>query len=139
MPRMNDAAEPPPRTHARLRWLLWAGFLLLWSAALLTPQPVRAAEAMLAEEARFPASKLLHVAAYAVAALLTAWLPLPPRYRWLLLLALAAHAFATEYLQQFVRARYPSLRDVALDHAGLLLGVLLTWKRWRAWASTPHA
>jgi VanZ family protein len=42
------------------------------------------------------------------------------------------HADATEVGQRFVPGRTGSLRDVALDHCGLLIGVALSWRWWRA-------
>ena len=50
-------------------------------------------------------------------------------WRWALLAALSLHAGATEFFQQFV-GRGSSLADVGLDHAGLVLGVALSWWRW---------
>jgi VanZ family protein len=112
------------------RWMAWVLVLTLWTLALLTPQPVQVADALLPEDTVFPTSKLLHVTAYAVLALLTAVLPLRGQTRWWLLGLLALHAAGTEYLQQFVPPRTGSLRDVGLDHVGIALGVACTWKYW---------
>jgi len=116
---------------ADLRWLLWALYLLCWSAALLTPQPVRAADALLPEQALFSSFKVVHVSAYAGLAILTGWLPVRLRQRWLLLLVVSAHAFGTEFFQQFVPERYASWEDVGLDHLGIALGLALSWRWWR--------
>jgi VanZ family protein len=116
----------------RLRWLVWGVYLAAWTAALLTPQPVEVAEAVLPESAVFPAAKSLHIAAYAGLAILTAWLPVRRKTRWGLLAFLSFHTMATEYLQHFVPTRYPSWEDVFIDHVGLLLGLLLSWRWWRA-------
>ncbi|HKI38407.1 MAG TPA: VanZ family protein [Gemmataceae bacterium] len=114
-----------------LRRVVWLGFALLWTAALVTPQPVRVSQAALPEQAQFPVGKSLHVAAYALLCVLTAWQRFAPRWRPLLLLALSAHAAGTEFVQQFVPLRHGSWEDVALDHVGLYLGVVLAWRWWR--------
>src|SRR5262245_57122567 len=85
-----------------LRWTIWGLFLVGWTVALLTPEPVQVADAVLAPQAAFSASKALHVTAYAILALLTCWLPASTRTRGYLLLLVSAHTVATEYLQNFV-------------------------------------
>jgi VanZ family protein len=110
--------------------LVWALFLAGWTSALLTPEPVEIADAVLPPETVFSASKLLHVAAYAVLAVLTGWLPVSARVRWLLLLVLSAHTLATEYLQGFVPTRTASWLDVGIDHVGIGIGIGITWKWW---------
>jgi VanZ family protein len=65
-----------------------------------------------------------------VLAMLTGWLLVTYRVRWICLACLSFHAFATEFLQQFVE-RSGSLRDVGLDHLGLALGLILTIPWWR--------
>jgi len=114
-----------------LRRVVWLVYLLLWTAALVTPQPVHASQATLPEMARFPVAKSLHVAAYALLCVLTGWQRFPVRWRPLLLLALATHAAITEYIQQYVPERSGTLSDVLLNHLGLYLGVLLAWRWWR--------
>jgi VanZ family protein len=113
-----------------IRWLLWLLPLAAWTTALLTPQPVQLADAVLPDSLQFPSFKLLHVGAYAVLAVLAGWLRAPPRVRWLLLVFLSAHAMGTEYFQRFVPLRTPSWGDVGWDHLGLLLGLALSWKWW---------
>lgn len=117
-----------PRSST-LRWSLWLGFTALWTAALLTQLPLFARDAVVSEDIGFSLGKLLHVAAYAVFTSLTALLPLPLRWRWALLGFLSFHAMATEYLQQFVE-RSGSWLDVGLDHVGIVVGVVVMWKRW---------
>ena len=119
------------------RWILWLVYLVAWSAALLTPFPDVLADATLPAPTHFRAAKTLHVAAYALLTVLTGWLRLPAPYRWYMLLLISAHAFGTEFLQQFVPLRGPSLRDVGLDHLGLLLGVFLSWPWW--WSGRSEA
>jgi VanZ family protein len=130
---MSESYYPVRRRGARhlVVWgLLWGLLLLGWTAALLTTYPVHVAHAALPPPAQFPTAKVLHVSAYAVLAALSAW-PRPlGRLRWLLLAFLSLHAAGTEYLQQYVPLRGPSAADVLIDHAGILLGVVVTWKWW---------
>jgi VanZ family protein len=115
-----------------MRWLIWGIALAGWSAMLLTPQPAEIADAVLAPETVFPASKSMHVAGYFVLTLLTAWLRSSVPVRWVLLVFLSMHALGTEYLQHFVPGRTPGWRDAALDLVGIALGVLLCWRCWFA-------
>jgi VanZ family protein len=117
-------------TSLRIRWLAWCVVLVAWTIALLTTEPVHVAEAVLAPRMLFPASKFLHVSAYALLAVLSGWLQVSFRFRWLLLVFLSLHAAGTEYLQQFVPERVPSLRDVGIDHVGIVLGLAVSWKWW---------
>jgi VanZ family protein len=122
--------------------VLWLAFVLAWTAALLMPSPDRIARGFLAyvlpgaEDANnlgtylWWFSKSLHVMAYALLAILSGWLRVPWRSRWLLLVFISAHGFGTEFLQTFVVSRHPSPRDVALDHLGAMLGVGVSWKWW---------
>ena len=122
--------------------MIWFAFALAWTAALLTPSPDRLARAILAWLVPGPeggpelgdqfwlASKSLHVMAYALLAILSAWLRVPWPWRWLLLVFISIHGFGTELLQHFIVGRHASLRDVGLDHLGALLGLVLSWKWW---------
>jgi hypothetical protein len=124
-----------------LPWTAWLIFTPLWTASLLTTRPVEVGQKVLSVGLLFLCAKCLHVGAYAVWAGLSGWLRLPVRFRWCLLGLLSVHGFATEYLQRFVRGRHPSLRDVALDHLGIAIGIACTWSWWRApeSAATPMA
>lgn len=127
--------EPTPRPSPvgpRLRWLIWGVFLVVWTAALLRPEPVEVGREVMADEARFSLGKTLHVTAYAGLAVLSAWQQVSAWVRWGLLAFLSAHAMSTEYFQRFVPPRSGTLLDVGLDHLGLALGVLLSWKWWRS-------
>jgi VanZ family protein len=115
-----------------LRRLVWLVYLVAWTAALVTPQPVEFAQETLPESAQFPVGKTLHVCAYAVLCALTAWQRFfTPRWRPLLLLALSAHAALTEVAQLYIPERHGCWEDVALNHIGLYLGVVLAWRWWR--------
>jgi VanZ family protein len=127
---MERRYERGPQLGPGLRWLVWGGFLVAWTIALLTTPPVHVAEAVLPPPARFPSAKLLHVSAYAILVLLSSALPVTRRVRWLLLLLLSLHAMGTEFLQQFVPERGPSLVDVGIDHIGLAIGLALCWRWW---------
>jgi VanZ family protein len=120
-----------------LRRGLWLAYLLVWTASLVTPQPARASAATLPTEAQFPAAKSLHIAGYGLLCVLTAWQRFAPRWRPLLLLALSAHAVMTEVIQLYVPERHASYVDVALDHVGLYLGVIVAWRWWRAGDESP--
>ena len=117
--------------RAGWRWAVWLVYASAWTTALLTPQPVELADSLLGEDSAFLSGKVLHVGAYAFFAALTGWLRAPVRLRWLLLAFLSLHAFGTEFFQGFVPLRVPAWNDVALDHVGILLGCLLSWKWWR--------
>jgi VanZ family protein len=110
--------------------VLWALLLAGWTVALLTPDPVRLANEVLPQQVEFPAAKLLHVTAYAVLASLACVLRPLGRWRWALLAVLSLHGMGTEYGQQFVELRGPSVHDVLIDHAGILLGTLTTLWSW---------
>ena len=113
-----------------VRGLIWSIYTAAWTAALLTPQPVNVAEALLSEDTVPYASKTLHVAAYALLAVLSGWLRAPLSWRRLLVGFLSAHALGTEFFQRYVPNRYPSWADVGWDHIGIVWGLLLSWPWW---------
>jgi VanZ family protein len=116
------------------RWLLWLAFVALWTTALLVPIPQHPLTLAGADpNLRFPIAKTIHVLAYATFAILTGWLGVPARLRWLLLFVVMAHAPATELLQRLLpTGRTGTLADVGFDHLGVALGLLVSWKRWSA-------
>lgn len=112
------------------RWIIWVLFLVSWSFALLRPIPeplVRTTEQFVSRQV---IGKTLHVCAYACLAILTGWLRAPLRFRPLLMLFIMAHGTLTELGQSLVPGRVGALLDVGIDNAGVLLGVLLSWKWW---------
>jgi VanZ family protein len=120
-------------------WAVWVLYLVVWTAALLRPEPARVNTEVLPERAQFPAAKALHVGSYALLAALACWLPIRPGRRWLLFAVLSAHAFGTEFLQRFVELRTGSLTDVGIDHVGLAVGLIAAWcggAYGRFWACT---
>jgi VanZ family protein len=112
-----------------VRGLGWCLCVVLWTFALLTIYPVQVGHAVLPPTWHFPSAKFLHVSMYAFLTVYITWLPLRRR-RWLLLAFLSLHAAATEYFQQYVPGRHGMVSDVLIDHAGLLLGFAITWRRW---------
>ncbi len=136
---MIDSPAEKPDPWTKVRWTIWFLFLVGWSTALLVPDPIgfflfflkKTSGQSVSTETTFWMAKTLHVSAYACAAILTGWLRTPGSWRWVLLLFWFVHAGATEFGQLFVPGRTGSLRDVALDHAGLLLGVAISWPWWR--------
>lgn len=110
--------------------------LAAWTVALLIPVP-KTADRIGGAELKFIISKVLHATAYAYLTVVAAQMTLSIRQRWLILGLLSFHAFLTEFLQQFVN-RGASLRDVGLDHFGILIGLLASRPRWRAlWQNLP--
>jgi VanZ family protein len=112
-----------------VRGLGWCLCLGLWTVALLSIFPVEVGAVVVPSSMHFPVAKTLHVSAYAFLTIYLSWMPLR-NWRWLLLAFLSLHAAATEYFQQFVPGRHGAVTDVLIDHAGLALGIGLTWKYW---------
>jgi len=127
---LNHTSKSIPGMSKAWRWLLWTIFLVLWTTALLTTEPVHMAHVVLAPRVIFPTAKLLHISAYAVVAVLSGWLIVPARWRWLLVVFMCGHAFGTEFFQQFVPERVPSLWDVGIDHVGIAIGLTISYKWW---------
>lgn len=116
--------------HKPLLWLAWIVYVLAWSRGLLMEQPIDPGDNERLRQGLFLFAKTVHVGSYALFAMLSAWLDVRRPYRWLLLVFMSAHAMGTEYGQQFFATRHPSWRDVGLDHLGIVIGVILTWKWW---------
>jgi VanZ family protein len=110
----------------KIRVLIWFVYVLSWSTALLVPVP-----SLPDPDVQFTVAKALHVAAYAVLALLTLWLRLGGWWRWLLLAFLFAHGVLTEFLQWYFPAlgRNGCVADVIRDWVGVTLGLAL-WFGW---------
>jgi VanZ family protein len=122
------ATAPRPRLW---RLALWGVLYAAWASALLTPRwGVESARTNLnlTPDEGFWTGKFLHVGVYAFLAASAAWVPARPR--WILLALLSLHAVATETIQPFV-GRTGSLRDVGLDHLGILAGLGVASWRWR--------
>jgi VanZ family protein len=113
------------------RWLIWGVFLAALTTGLLRPEPVSLADEVLPHEAMFSAFKTVHITAFALLVVLTAWLPVTSRTRWRLLAFVSAYAMVTEYLQNFVPSRTASWMDVGFNHVGIVLGLALSWRVWK--------
>jgi VanZ family protein len=121
-----------PAAPAWLRWLLWLTFIAAWTTALLLPNPTSTLTLGSVQTAPRGVGKVIHVLAYAILTILAGWLHVPARFRWLGLFFIMAHAPATELLQDFVPPRTGRLGDVGLDHLGVAIGLVLSWKWWTA-------
>jgi len=125
------------------RWAIWSAYTLAWTTALLVPPPPLPEVPERAEEAYrwglFLFAKTVHVSANAVWAAMTCWLPVGRSSRAVLFGVLALQAIGTEYSQWFMDiGRHGSVRDVALDWAGVGLGVLAClWLRHRGFTRPP--
>ncbi len=108
----------------RLLWPAWLALLAAWTYALLSHVPVEVNHELFPPTIGLSLGKLLHVVAYAVLACGGMILPLRAGWRWLPIAILSVHTVITEYLQQFVD-RTGCWEDVFIDHAGILVGVLL--------------
>jgi hypothetical protein len=131
---MNEAAEDGNLGAARWRWLIWAVYFIAWTTMLVVPTPEVGTWTIGEDklDLKYLFSKSLHVGAYAGLAVLTGWLRVPARWRWLLLFVLMAHGTATELIQTHVVSRTGCLEDVGFDNLGIALGLLLSWKWWSA-------
>ena len=117
------------------RWLIWGAYVIAWTVALEVPVPIEPAPPDMAAEVTLRGlfSKFVHVGAYTLLALLSAWVPLPSRYRWLMVFFLAVHATGTEILQtalQDICGRTGSVYDIGLDLVGMSIAFVITWRWW---------
>jgi VanZ family protein len=117
------------------RWLIWSTFVILWTIAL--EMPVHVPETLPGRELilswRMLIAKSAHVAAFAVLTVLSAWAPMPPHYRWLMMFFLMAYGTGTELMQDALFewcGRTGLLTDVAFNQLGVLLGAAASWKLW---------
>jgi len=125
----NAAALWPTR---KVRVLIWGCYVVAWTTALLVPVPPPPVEALRDPDVQFTLAKTLHVAAYALLAILTGWLRLGGPWRWLLLVGLFGHGVLTEFFQWYFPAlgRTGCVPDVIRDWVGVTLGLILSWKWW---------
>jgi hypothetical protein len=117
----------------RGRWVIWWVYVVAWTVALVVPLQTGEGwhvEGLGGIDLKHIFSKSVHVSAYAVLTGLTGWLRAPMRYRLVLLFFVMVHAPVTELLQLHVANRTGNLEDVAFDHFGVALGLLLTWRWW---------
>ena len=113
-----------------MRWLVWTIFMVGWTIALEMPAKIHTGEN---SPFRYLIPKATHVVVYGCFAVLSAVVPLPMRFRFLMMFFLMAHANGTEFLQDLLEPychRTGSLADVGYDHIGIVIGVLVSWKWW---------
>jgi VanZ family protein len=104
--------------------------LALWTIALLVPIPKEPAQVLGDDFNKLIFAKSLHASAYAFLTILAGLMTATRRQRWWLLALLSFHGFATEFLQLFVD-RGASWNDVRIDHIGIFVGLLISWRCWR--------
>lgn len=149
MGRIQELPKPhDKRLMNKVRWLIWLVYVALWTWALLLPNPdqwIRAllfasgsdsrpenpvSQQLLSVLESFLFSKGLHIAAYALMAVLSAWVARQRPIRWWLLGFMSLHALGTEFFQSWEPSRHPSWNDVGFDHIGIVLGLILSWNWW---------
>ena len=128
---MNDRNLPRP-ARAKIRFgtvfpfVLFIGFLGLWTYELLAPNPVpRWILDLIPDEWKFYLAKGLHVGGYAFLTLLAAFLPIPRWCYWLVVGGLFLHGVGTEVGQSYIEGRQGSMRDIILDWVGVLICLVL--------------
>lgn len=117
------------------RWLIWTAVVIAWTLALLfpVPQPEQMPAGEFIYSKKFIIGKTMHVGVYAALAALSAWAPMPARYRWVMMFVLMGHAWGTEMLQEALEPwchRGGSLGDVGLDIIGIVGGTAASWRWW---------
>src|SRR4051794_36984890 len=99
------------------RWLIWGFYLTLWTIALLLPGGSENWPGPEIDEVRkHIIAKSMHVSAYAGLAILSGWLGVPARFRFLLVFLMMAHGTVTELLQLHIQGRTGALRDVGFNN-----------------------
>jgi VanZ family protein len=116
-----------------IRWLVWLLCFSVWTAALLVPDPAKSVGFQDENlELKFYLAKAVHVTAYVVLTILSAWLQAPAPVRRLLFAFLFVHAAGSEFLQWLLpTGREGCVRDVLIDMVGIGLGTVLSWRWWR--------
>lgn len=108
-------------------WASWWLLLILWTIGLLRPEPIQMQHQLISPSLGWITAKGLHLGVYALLALSASILPGSSSFKLACFIILMVHAFATEFLQQWVKERTGSLSDVAID----LLGVVLGFGMWK--------
>ena len=117
------------------RWLIWSALMITWTVALQfpVPDPGPTPTGEFIATNKYLIGKTMHLGVYVVLAMLSAWVPTPARYRWIMMFALMFHAWGTEMLQETLEEwchRSGSLSDVGLDIIGIVVGTAASWKWW---------
>lgn len=107
-------------------WLL----LVLWTIGLLRPEPIQMQHELMSPALGWVTAKGLHLGVYALLAFFASNLPGTYSNKLICYVILVAHAFATEFFQQWVKERTGSITDVGINLTGIVLGLgLITIKR----------
>ncbi len=106
-------------------WACWWLILILWTIGLLRPEPIHLQHQLIPSPLGWIIAKGLHLGVYAVLAFFASLLPGSSSFKLICFIILMVHAFATEFLQQWVKERTGSLSDVAIDLLGVALGLAL--------------
>lgn len=107
-------------------WLL----LVLWTIGLLRPEPIQMQHELISPALGWVTAKGLHLGVYALLAFFASNLPGTYSNKLICCNILVAHAFATEFFQQWVKERTGSITDVGINLTGIGLGLgLITIKR----------
>ena len=119
----------PHKTRLQVWWI----YFLAWTAALIAPirDQTPWVVTSIQVDLKFLVAKTVHVGGYALFTILTGWLLVPLRERWLMMFLLMGHATLTELIQEHVPGRSGHLHDVAFDQLGITLGLIASWKWWR--------
>jgi VanZ family protein len=122
-PPLGAALSP----HLLLHALVLAALFALWTWKLLEPVPIPAEVRAELDEVGLTlvAQKTLHACVYAVLAVLVGTLPVPRRWRHVLIGLLVVHGLATEIGQTFVPHRTGRAYDVVIDWIGIAVGLLM--------------
>lgn len=124
-----------PKQAVLFWWAFWWVFLVLWTIGLLRPEPIQLQQLLIPSFLGWITAKGMHLGVYALLALLASLLPGSPSLKLTCYIILLAHAFATEFLQLWVKERTGSLFDVAIDLCGVTLGLGL-YKLYRFFSPT---
>lgn len=107
-------------------WLL----LVLWTIGLLRPEPIQMQHELISPALGWVTAKGLHLGVYALLAFFASNLPGTYSNKLICYVILVAHAFATEFFQQWVKERTGSITDVGINLTGIGLGLgLITIKK----------
>lgn len=108
----------------------WWLVLVLWTIGLLRPEPIQMQHELISPALGWVTAKGLHLGVYALLAFFASNLPGTYSNKLICYVILVAHAFATEFFQQWVKERTGSITDVGINLTGIVLGLgLITIKR----------
>jgi VanZ family protein len=122
-------AEPKPFPFFRiLHAVVLTASLILWTGALLDPNPVPP-RLQPEEWLKYFLAKTLHVCGYGWCTFLGLMLFQSLTYRIVFAGFMVWHGIATEIIQSYVPTRTGTPHDVGFDCAGITLACLVVW--WR--------